>query len=61
MVIFTGTPPLEALQSLLICATIEELSNDVGQPVAWTELMLLMLRKMFVEPLAEACTDRSKV
>ena len=34
---FTATPPLEALRSLLICATIEERSNDVGQPVAWTE------------------------
>ena len=34
---FTATPPLEALRSLLICATIEELSSDMGQPVAWTE------------------------
>ena len=34
---FTASPPLGALRSLLICATIEELPNDVGQPVAWTE------------------------
>ena len=27
---FTATPPLEALRSLLICATVEELSNEVG-------------------------------
>ena len=38
-----ATPPLEALRSLLICGTIEELSNDVGQPVAWTEPVVLML------------------
>ena len=25
------------MRRLLICATIEELPNDVGQPVAWTE------------------------
>ena len=40
---FPATPPLEALRSLLICGTIEELSNDVGQPVAWTEPVVLML------------------
>ena len=71
---FTATPPLEALRSLLICATIEELSNDEGQPVAWSEPVGLMLidvrwahfyraaqRKVFVELPAEACTDKSKV
>ena len=36
---FTATPPLEALRSLLICATIEELPIEVGQPAAWSELM----------------------
>ena len=35
---FTATP-----RSLLICATIDELPNEVGQPVAWTEPVLLML------------------
>ena len=63
-----------ALRSLLICAKIEELPNDVGQPVAWAELVVLMLidvrrahfystawRKVFVEHPAEACTDKSKV
>ena len=34
--------PLEALRSL-ICATIEELPNGVGQPVASTETGVLML------------------
>ena len=71
---FTATPPLEALRSLLICATIEEIPNDVGQPVAWAEPVVLMLldvrrahfysaaqRKVFVELPAEACTDKSKV
>ena len=71
---FTATPPLEALRSLLICATIDELSNDVGQPVAWIEPVVLMLvdvrqahfysaarRKVFVELPVEACTDKNKV
>ena len=71
---FTATPPLEVLRSLLICATIEELPNDVRQPVARTELVVLMLinvrrahsycaarRKVFVELPPEACTDKSKV
>ena len=40
---FTATPPLEALRSLLVCATVEELPDDVGQPVAWTEPEVLML------------------
>ena len=30
-------------RSLLICATIEGLPIDVGQPIAWTELVVLML------------------
>ena len=30
-------PPLEALRSLLICGIVEELANEVGQPVAWSE------------------------
>ena len=34
---FTATPPLEASRSLPICATVEELPNDVEQPVACTE------------------------
>ena len=34
---FTATPPLEALRSLLICETIDELPSKLGQPVAWTE------------------------
>ena len=71
---FTATPPLEALRSLLICATIEELPNDVGQPVAWTEPVVLILvdvrrthfysatrRKVYFELSAETCTDKSKV
>ena len=71
---FTATPPLEALRSLLICATIEELPNEVGQPVAWTETVVVMLidvrrahfysvarRKVHVELPAEACTDKTKV
>ena len=71
---FTATPPLEALRSLLICATIDELPNELGQPVAWTERAVLMLadvrrahfhsparRKVFVELPEEAGTDKSKV
>ena len=71
---FTATPPLEALRSLLICATIDELPNEMGQPVAWTEPVVLMLsdvrrahfysparRKVFVELPTLACTDKSKV
>ena len=71
---FTATPPLEALRSLLICATIEELPNDAGQPVAWTEPVVLMLidvrwahsysaarRRVHVELPAEACTDKLDV
>ena len=66
--------PLEALRSLLICATIDELPNEMGQPVAWTEPVVLMLidlrrahfysparRKVFVELPTVACTDKSKV
>ena len=34
--LFTATSPLEALRSLLICATIDELHNEMGQPVEWT-------------------------
>ena len=40
---FTATPPLEALRSLLIFATIEELPNEVVQQVAWTETVVMML------------------
>ena len=29
--------------NLLICATIDELPNGMGQPVAWTEPVVLML------------------
>ena len=58
----------------LFCATIDELPNELGQPVAWTEPVVLMLidvrrahfyspalRKVFVELLEEAGTDKSKV
>ena len=71
---FTATPPLEALCSLLICATIDELTNEVGLLAAWTEPVVLMLiavhwahfysparRKVFVELPEEAGTDKSKV
>ena len=71
---FTATPPLEALRSLLICAMIDELPNEMGQPVAWTEPVVLMLidvrrahfysparRKVFVELPTGACTDKGKV
>ena len=57
-----------------MCATIDELPNELGQPVGRTEPVVLMLidvrwvhfyssarRKMFVELLEEACTDKSKV
>ena len=70
---FTATPPLGTLRSLLICATIEELPNDVGQLVAWSEPVVFMLidvrwahfhsparTKMFVELPEEAGTDKSK-
>ena len=66
---FTATPPLEALRSLLICATTDELPNEMGQPAAWTEPVVLMLidvrrahfygparRKVFIE-LPEEGTD----
>ena len=56
------------------CATVEELTSNVGQPVAWSEPVVVMLidvrrahfysaarRKVFVELPAEACTDKSKV
>ena len=69
---FTATPPLEALQ-ILICGTIDELPNEMGQPVACTEPVVLMLmdvrsahfysaarRKVFVELPEEACRDKSK-
>ena len=68
---FTATPPLEALRSVLICATIDELPNEVGQPMAWTEPVVLILidvrrahfysaarRKAFVELPAEASAGR---
>ena len=70
---FTATPPVETLRSLLICATIDELPNELGQPNAWTEPVVLMLivrrahfyspsrRKVFVELPEEASTDESKV
>ena len=71
---FTATPPLEALRSLLICATIDELSNELGEPIAWTEPVVLMQidvrrahfyspsrRKVFLELPEEAGTDKSKV
>ena len=71
---FTANPPLEALRSLLICATNDELPNWLGQPVAWTEPVVLMLidvrrahfyslarTKVFVELREEASTDKSKV
>ena len=71
---FTATPPLEALRSLLICATIDELPNELGKPVAWTEPVVWMLidvrrahfysparRKVFVELPEEAGTDKRKV
>ena len=71
---FTATPPLEAMRSLLICAKIDELPNEMGQPVAWTEPVVLMLidvrwahfcspvqKKVFVELPEEAGTDKSKV
>ena len=71
---FTATPPLEALRSLLTCATIEELPNWLGRPVAWTEPVVSVLidvrrahfysparRKVFVELPEEASTDKSKV
>ena len=60
--------------TLLICATIDELPNGMGQPVAWTEPVVLMLidvrrahfystarRKVFVQLPAEAGADESKV
>ena len=40
---FTATPLLEALRSLLICLPFEELPNGVGQPVAWSELVVSIL------------------
>ena len=53
---------------------IDELPNEMGQPVAWTEPVVLMLidvrwahfyspdrRKVFVELPTKACTDKSKV
>ena len=71
---FTATPEMEVLRTLLICVTNEELPNDVGQPVALSEPVVLMLidvrraqfcsparRKVFVELPAEAGTDESKV
>ena len=47
---------LKALRSLLICATIEELPNNVGQPVAWSEPVVLMLivRRAHQAPPAES-------
>ena len=62
------------MRSLLICAKIDELPNEMGQPVAWTEPVVLMLidvrwahfcspvqKKVFVELPEEAGTDKSKV
>ena len=57
-----GHPPVEALRSLWICATSDELPNELGQPVAWTEPVVLMLidvrQAHFYCP---AHTDSSKV
>ena len=57
-----------------MCATNDELPNEFGQPVAWTEPVVLMLidvrrvhfysparRKVFVELPEGAGTDKSKV
>ena len=43
----TATTPLEALRSLLICATTDELPNEVGQPMAWTGKVARLLRSMY--------------
>ena len=65
---------LESLRRLLICATIDELPNEMVQSVAWTAPVVLMLidvrrahfcsaarRKVFVELPAEARAGKSKV
>ena len=65
---------LESLRRLLICATIDELPNEMVQSVAWTEPVVLMLidvrrahfcsaarRKVFVELPADAGAGKSKV
>ena len=52
--LFTATPPLEALRSLLTCATIDELTSELGQPAAWIEpVVLLLIDVRFVEFPAE--------
>ena len=65
---FTATSPLEALRSLLICALSDELPNELGQLVAWTEPLVLMLidvrrarfwRKVFVDLPEVVGTDKS--
>ena len=61
-------------RSLLNCATIDEHPNEMGQPVAWIEPVVLMLidvrrapfysaarRKVFVELPAEAGAGKGKV
>ena len=58
----------------MISATTDELTNELGQRVAWTERVVLMLidvrlahfssparRKLFVQLPEEASTDKSKV
>ena len=59
---------------MLICATIDELRNELGQPVAGTDTVVLLLidvrrahfysparKKVFVELLEETDTNESKV
>ena len=56
--LFTATPPLEALRSLLICATIDELPNEMGQPAAWTEPVVLMLIDVRPSTLLQRWSDK---
>ena len=71
---FTATPPLEALRILLICATIKELPDELGNVTAWAEVVVIMLidvrrahfyskarREIHVELPSEAGVDKSKV
>ena len=61
------------MRSLSISTTTDELTNELGQPVAWTERVVLMLidvrrahcnnparRKVFVELPEEASTDEQE-
>ena len=56
---FTATPPPEVLRSLFICTTVEELPNDVGQPVAWSEPVVFNVDRCASGSFLQRCPTES--